>query len=96
MTLEAQVEGITAQKENCPSYSRGYCGFYKQKCYHVNKKERGVPSDPDRCNRLVPRTDDELMEWMDIGLCSDCNEPVCNDCDQYISYSDHENGIEFC
>ena len=85
MSIDNELKGV-AKREDCPEFDEGYCHFYKFDCYHVNREEKRIPSDDSRCNRLVPLTEDELMDWMDPMLCSDCNEPVCNDCDQYINY----------
>jgi hypothetical protein len=65
-------------KENCKNFDRDFCIFYDAQCFH---------DEETRCYKLILRTDKELMEWMDPLNCSDCNEPICNDCDYYKDYT---------
>ena len=86
------LENVCAKREDCPEYNNGNCDTYQGKCFHENKSDRGNTTDLNRCNKLVPATDDELMEWMDPMICSDCNEVICSDCDQYLGFRWNEQG----
>ena len=74
MNLTIRLELL--KRETCEDYDRGHCLFYNGDCFHTIG---------NRCYRLIPRKEDELMEWMN-DICSNCNEPVCNDCDVYKDY----------
>ena len=81
--LNSKVEKNEFLKgETCRDFRRGYCKFYSAECFHDDKEPLGF----NRCYRLIPRKENELMEWMN-DICSDCNEPVCNDCHVYIEYN---------
>lgn len=70
-------------RKNCENFSRGYCIFYQTACFHEDSNSL---SDYSRCYRLIPRAKKEFMHWMN-DICSNCNEPVCNDCDVYINHN---------
>jgi len=53
---------IKFRREDCEYFDKGYCHFYRIKCFHENRQERGFPSDSNRCNRLVHRTRHESMD----------------------------------
>jgi len=68
------------KRRSCEDFDKGYCCFYQTDCFH---EDSNPMSDFSRCYRLIPRTDNELMGWMN-DICRDCNESVCNDCDVYV------------
>lgn len=84
---------IVPKKEDCEHFSSNQCKLYQGECFHVNGTN-DHPFSGYRCNKIIPRTEEELSEWMDLMLCSDCNEVICNDCDQYLSFKDYEEGFE--
>jgi|ETN01SMinimDraft_4_1059930.scaffolds.fasta_scaffold476327_2 hypothetical protein len=67
-------------KKDCESFDENRCEFYASKCFHDDSTDH-----PNRCYRLFPRQEGEFMEWM-TEICSDCNEPVCDDCERYGNY----------
>lgn len=71
-------------RASCRDYQDGFCKFYSEDCFYEDDNPLGFR----RCNRLIPLEHDELMEWMDPINCSDCNEPICNDCDIYMGFQD--------
>ena len=81
MSLEKR---IITKKETCEFFEEGFCHMYKFDCFH---DDANPLNEETRCNKLVPKTKEELMDWMDWFYCTDCNEPVCNDCDVYINWT---------
>ena len=73
----SEVEKADSEKRSCSDFTEGECDFYQGLCFH---------SASNRCYRVRPRDESELAEWMDMLLCSDCNEVVCNDCHAFRKY----------
>jgi hypothetical protein len=76
-------------KESCDYFEAGKCRLYQGECFHDDPE-----GHENRCYKLVPRWRPyEFMEWMG-DLCSDCNEPECNDCNMFIEYMEKLRAAE--